>query len=389
MRLAEALRLASMSVAAAAAGAPSYRVVDLGSLGGPSRALALAPNGWTAGMATDPGNLHRGFVRAPGGVLTSVGVLAPDTLSWAFAATSNGEAYGVSFALGEPFPRAFRWVGSGIALLGSFSARGANDAGVVVGHATVQTPTGLVDHACVHSGAALAELPGLGGTNWYARAVNQGGRVAGMSWLAGDGAHHACVWQGGVAHDLGTLGGATSQALALNDLNQAAGFSALASGDPHACVFTLDGGGSIQSRTDLGTLPGSRSSAARGINNRGQVVGVSDGRPFYWRPGAAMADLNDRIRPTDGWSLTEMFATNDAGRITGYGVFNGMPRAVMLEPCEGDADGDFLVAFPDLNIVLSNYGLDVPAGEAGDFDNDGRVTFNDLNLLLSRFGQPC
>lgn len=52
----------------------------------------------------------------------------------------------------------------------------------------------------------------------------------------------------------------------------------------HAFLWTLDDG-----MVDLGTLPISNCTEARGINNLGQVVGFagsgSDGRAFVWEDG--------------------------------------------------------------------------------------------------------
>lgn len=379
----------ALLVLAGASAAPAYRTVDLGALGGPSRAFALTPSGWTAGVATDGGNIHHAFLRPPGGLLTPIAPIAPDNLSVAFAATDAGEAIGVSYTLGDPHPRAFRAIGGSVVEIGTFSARGANSAGAVVGHVSSNTPMGLEDHACVLTGGALSELPDLGGHNSYARSVNDAGRVAGMSWLSGDGSFHACVWQDGVAHDLGTLGGARSQAHALNDGALAAGVADLASGDPHACLFSLDASGALTAATDLGTLGTARSSAARDVNNCGEVVGVSDGKAFLWHAGAPMIDLNSRIRPDGGWTLVEMSSINDAGEMAGCGVLEGMPRAVLLVPCPGDANGDFVSSFDDLVVILGNWGEHVPAGESGDLDNDGDIDFQDVIRLLSVYGEQC
>lgn len=59
-------------------------------------------------------------------------------------------------------------------------------------------------------------------------------------------------------------------------------------------------------------------------------------------------------------------------------------RRVPLVP--GDADGDGVIGFADLNAVLSQFG-DTGADLLGDLDCSGVVDFADLNLLLSRFGQ--
>ncbi len=58
--------------------------------------------------------------------------------------------------------------------------------------------------------------------------------------------------------------------------------------------------------------------------------------------------------------------------------------------CEGDADGDGVVNFTDLNIVLSHFG---ESGESyyipGDVVLDSIVNFRDLNVVLGNFGESC
>lgn len=69
-------------------------------------------------------------------------------------------------------------------------------------------------------------------------------------------------------------------------------------------------------------------------------------------------------------------------------VLAGASPSVVLAPCDGDANGDRVVDFLDLNIVLSNYGQSGPA-LPGDLDADEDVDFVDLNIVLSAFGTAC
>ncbi len=66
------------------------------------------------------------------------------------------------------------------------------------------------------------------------------------------------------------------------------------------------------------------------------------------------------------------------------------PEAIVPGPpaCAGDANGDNLVNFADLNHILSNFGQ---SGVAlpGDVNADQTVNFADLNLALSNFALPC
>lgn len=56
--------------------------------------------------------------------------------------------------------------------------------------------------------------------------------------------------------------------------------------------------------------------------------------------------------------------------------------------CEGDANGDGVVNFVDLNAVLSEFGQAGPS-LVGDVNDDGVVDFGDLNTVLSNFGSAC
>ncbi len=69
----------------------------------------------------------------------------------------------------------------------------------------------------------------------------------------------------------------------------------------------------------------------------------------------------------------------------------GSPQAFLriVASCPGDANGDRVVNFADLNIVLSFFGQTVTPGTNGDVNGDGVVNFADLNTVLSFFGTAC
>jgi probable HAF family extracellular repeat protein len=98
----------------------------------------------------------------------------------------------------------------------------------------------------------------------------------------------------------------------------------------------------------IGHVPGHTYSAARSINDKGEVVGVSKvsdnavmGRGFLYKDGE-MTDLNDLIPAGSGWVLDTGQAINNASEIL--------------------ATGRYEIAIPD-NTVLSGWGscLLVPA----------------------------
>jgi hypothetical protein len=60
------------------------------------------------------------------------------------------------------------------------------------------------------------------------------------------------------------------------------------------------------------------------------------------------------------------------------------------DPCPGDANGDNVVDFADLLVVLANFGMAVGGGASdGDFDVNGTVDFADLLAVLDGFGTVC
>jgi probable HAF family extracellular repeat protein len=138
--------------------------------------------------------------------------------------------------------------------------------------------------------------------------------------------------------DLGTLGGRYSSSRGINDNGQVTGQSSLAGeAANHAFLYT-NVAGRGEDMVDLGTLGGSYSGGFA-INDAGQVVGISltaDGAQhiflYVGMPGADghMIDLDawlDATNPTEGakWTLTEAHGINNAGLITGAGLFNDGP----------------------------------------------------------------
>jgi probable HAF family extracellular repeat protein len=135
--------------------------------------------------------------------------------------------------------------------------------------------------------------------------------------------------------DLGPFDNNRNDMLAINDVGQSTGVSSNPqSGRIEAFVQENENG----SRRMLGTLGGSFS-IARGINNRGEVVGGSltgddeNFHGFIYR-GNALFDLNDFLNPDAGWELIQAFAINNRGEILGIGSHTGQDRIVLLRPKE-------------------------------------------------------
>ena len=118
-----------------------------------------------------------------------------------------------------------------------------------------------------------------------------------------------------MAKDLGTLPGHTTSAAAgVNPRGDIVGYSANATGMRRATLWPSGGG-----IRDLGTLPNGDFSQAFGTNEGGHVVGMSTSssgsRAVLWTPAAGLQDLNDLIGTPSSFVLTLAVGINTVGMI--------------------------------------------------------------------------
>lgn len=135
----------------------------------------------------------------------------------------------------------------------------------------------------------------------------------------------------------------------------------------------LQSGGTIDSRVMI--LSGAGGHTIRSFVDAGWALSQSS---VLWDGGGA-ADFNG-----DGavdFALVRLRWTPEGALMTELAVFDSAP-------CAGDATGDSVVDFVDLNVVLSDYGRTAVA-MPGDLNLDHRVDFLDLNDVLSGFGSAC
>lgn len=111
-----------------------------------------------------------------------------------------------------------------------------------------------------------------------------------------------------------------------------------------------------------------------------QVVGT----PVSNADGTTLSGLSLVVAPDAALGPRTLFINNDDGQ--GIGL-NAVTVAV-ANPCAGDANGDRVIDFLDLNVTLGQYGQ-TGAGIEADFNGDGVVDFVDLNILLGNFGLHC
>lgn len=331
------------SGAAGTAGAAGYVLADLGVLPGGSfsSARSISSSGVVAGSS------HRGDgayvpILWSNGRMTELGSLG-GTNGSAGGVNNASQVAGSSYLSGGG-ARAFAYVGGKMKDLGKLSgfnsgACAINAAGLVIGSGDIY---GGGDHAFTYQvgGTGLRDLGTLGGQSAYASAINDAGLIVGQSNVAGEyyygGPLHACSWTNRVIRDLGTLGGpdGVSAATAVSLNGRIAGWTTSPTGN-HACTFAT---GAI---TDLGTVPGFRSSRATGINASGTVIGLlSNGsyggnstRAFVYS-GGKIDNIANRVSNLGGWTIIQLNAINDAGVIVGVAIVpsGSGTHAVILRP---------------------------------------------------------
>ena len=218
-----------------------------------------------------------------------------------------------------------------------------NDQGTIVGfseNGVIDPLTGFPElSAVLWQGGRILDLGTLGGNASYAFAINNQGRVVGgaLNTISDSNANglqafgfpvvpfsvatqiRAFFWQDGVMHDLGTLGsGNDAAALLVNNRGQVAGVSFTdtilnASGFPTQDPFFWENGKMV----DIGTLGGTVGFPQM-MNNRGQVVGITNdaneaNHAFLWDKNEGLKDLGD----LPGGNNSQANWINDAGEIVG------------------------------------------------------------------------
>jgi probable HAF family extracellular repeat protein len=316
-----------------------YKVVDIGTLGGPTSYASSSAPGYqilnNEGMLTGAADTSIPDPNAPNcanadcfvshairwkdGVLTDLGALPGVNSSSAVAINAHGWITGgsengaIDPVTGLPEVRAVLWGKNGqIFGLGTLGGMwnvpaNANSVGQVVGFATNAIPDpftlfigGTQTRAYLWQNGVIQDLGTLGGPDAMALYVNERGQVSGISYTnatpnatTGIPTLHPFLWDHGNMIDLGTLGGTFSgqePPFRVNNRGQVIGTSTLA-GDLISHPFLWDHG----VLTDLGTLGGDNG-ATVWINDDGEVVGDADlpgsavHHAYLWRDGV-MTDL--------------------------------------------------------------------------------------------------
>lgn len=306
---------------------PRYKLIDFGTFGGPSSYLEV----------------DNGVNGAPNQVVNNGGTVAGwgDTSALDPYAPNCFNPYVPSDCF---LTHAFQWQKGVLTDLGvlpggdASTAAWINDAGLIAG----QSRNGVVDplipgfppevRAVLWQGGEIIDLGTLGGNESSAFSVNNRGQVVGVAvntipdpffFLATQ--LRAFLWENGTMQDLGTLGGPESWAFFINEHGQVAGISLTnftpnpTTSSPTQDPFLWDKGTML----DVGTFGGTMGSPFS-LNNRGQVVGVSNlagdltSHPFLWTKTGGIQDLG-----TFGGTFGVATAINDAGEVVGFATNTG------------------------------------------------------------------
>jgi len=319
--------LAAQNKADGSDGRPHYKLIDMGTFGGPNSYFFSAP---VVGSANNRGTVAGG------------------------ADTGLSDPYAPNCFVGDcHIVHAFKWKNDFLTDLGtlpggnSSAAYWINDQGLIMGgseNGFVDPITGLPEQVAVlwRQNGEIVDLGTLGGNFSFANAMNNRGRVIGLALntvpdpysMLGLGTEtHAFIWRNGYMEDLGTLGGPDSWASAINEHGEVAGWAYINStpnADNGVCTPNVPTQDPVLWRTDgrmidLGTFGGTCGYVAAfagpgsggAINNSGQVVGTSNlagnqtHHAFLWNEGS-LTDLG-----TLGGDNSEAYWINDLGEIVG------------------------------------------------------------------------
>lgn len=358
-----------------AAQQPRFKLIDIGTFGGPNATVngpnvpIISSNGTYGGEAEtstpdpyapnycqDGDCLVQHAQKWSHGVMTDLGALPGVNLSsgatWVSAnATIVGESENglIDPLLGVPEIRAVLWTNDGqIVDLGTLEggydsfATAVNNRNQVAGFALNTIPDPFSMNPCAIYGTcepnstqtrgfiwehgAMQDLGTLGGPDTFPEAMNDRGQIVGWSYTNSTPTANggfACppgvptqdpfFWDKGEMVDIGTFGGTCGQAIFINNRGQVVGTSSLAGNQTtHAFLWER---GTLQ---DLGTL-GGVNAQADWISDSGLIVGRADvsmqnanHHAFLWKNGA-MTDLG----VLDPWPCSTALSVNSKGQVIG------------------------------------------------------------------------
>ena len=273
------------------------------------------------------------------------------TISSARALNNAGQIVGDTGtgATGDPVHAALWTVGTNGAVVGkdidpainlnsstTSSAQGINDAGLIGGYVFLANGYHAASFQVAADGKVACTVLGAFGAQDFGEAfgygINRTGQVVGGNYVTqGPTTYHAFSFALGgngapVDADLGTLGGDNSTGYAINDAGWMVGDSqavpgTVAGSHPYLAALWAPRGDGTFTALNLGSRPGGTTSSALGLNNVGQIVGLSGAgtqpsqHATLWTVSGSSVTVKDL--GTLGKGLCEALAINDAGQIVG------------------------------------------------------------------------
>ena len=329
----------------------TYQVVNLGVPAGyeSSQALAINDRGQITGLAEDGAGESTPFFWMVDSMELLPTLDGPVAEGWAI-----NEAGHIAGTLedGDGRTWAFLWDGQDAHILGERSGAPANASQWVwdmneYGQIVLTEFGGTLPQAVLwqpdEPNAATGEfvhLGAMGGGGAEPYAINRFGEVTGRA-RRGDGSIHTFLWvpdernaATGAMTNMAPTDARSSEAWGLNSHGNAVG--RLDFPGEAGFAFFFDGA----AKTNLGDLAGT-DSIAFDINDYAQAVGASSAGGFIWDAANGMQDLNAMLEEesSKGWHIASAHAISNNGWIVGQGLRNGEPRAFLLRPITGDADG--------------------------------------------------
>jgi probable HAF family extracellular repeat protein len=333
-----------------------YKVVDLGTFGGPSSSVnccehQISSRGVVVGSAdTSAANPNPGCFNGPlgapdcnvnqafqwrNGTLTNLGALPGGYNSYGQALNTRGTVVGSAENgvtdpdLGIAEFEAVLWRNGQITNLGTLGGNESlafdiNDRGQIVGAAAnaVPDPASFFGFATqtrpfFWENGVMHDLDTLGETDGVAYLMNARGQAMGQFYVNSGAAVDPIFWdEDGNAVDIGTLGGTYGNPWGLNNRGQVVGNSNLA-GDATHHAFLWDRG----TLADLGTLGGD-ASEANWINDSVLVVGRADLPGSQTHDGVLWMKKHGVMTTTDLGIINNdpcstAYAINSSGQIVG------------------------------------------------------------------------
>ena len=257
-------------------------------------------------------------------------------------------------------------------------AQAISQNGTVVGCYTVNN----VPRAFVYANGQRRDLQAPEGSSSCASAVNNAGLIAGT--IDGE----ITIWESGNPRRLGVKGNAA----AMNEAGVIVGSINVDPGVTGASRAFMYANGAF---TDLGSLDGASSSWASAINNRGQIVGTSAGRVFLYENGA-MRDPGIGSGGAKG--------INDRGEIVGGGSFGHGPEPFFWDGVMRQIPGAYgystAVGLNNVGQILGSgegiYGYLMESGQAKTIDalagtpwhHSEPTAINDRGWIVGQGGSP-